>query len=526
MASPNSLLRGARAFARDFPRDNMPQGYLWDVIDYVPLVVDANLTGRGGWQWGSSVMGGDAIAGILGSFTAGDKLMVVGADAQWYEVDQNSPYNATPRGAANIPKQHPVQVTNAIVNFDAAGANVPKVGSTPSGTFVANSMDASAPRLPLGCSYKQYVVGGGATLGVNGVATTPNIVYFSYPGDPTRAWDANSNIPTAKAITAMGALRAAIIVFHAGSVERIRGSTPPYTGAGTSGYDMFAEGLFDRVGCTQPLTIAYWNDNCVFADEHGVHVTDGAVIRNLVNQGGILYYWRMLWGGMTSVAGCTFLDYYLITVGRSDGSWTTLICDLNKRQWFRFANLYVRSYIASSGGSGMERVWASMSGTKRLARIGPCFFPYTQGVTPTFATDDDGKAVLPVLETPYYRMGREGRKRSRFAYLSYDARTATPIGQAKGELLDDEIEAPPLAPPELLATVTPVLEVGFVTNPMDPSYTIQGSLPPTSNYSRFKLPVNRAPYGVAFRVRQTQPTIITRIYDLAVEGGQLEPSRE
>jgi hypothetical protein len=57
----------------------------------------------------------------------------------------------------------------------------------------------------------------------------------------------------------------------------------------------FVESLFDRAGCVDPLTIAYWNDNCVFADEHGVHMTDGSVVRNIVSQGGILYYWRQLY---------------------------------------------------------------------------------------------------------------------------------------------------------------------------------------------------------------------------------------
>jgi hypothetical protein len=67
VAAPQSLLGQARAFARDYPRDRMPAGYLWDVVDYVPLIIDAGLTGRGGWVWGSNAMGGDASAGILAS---------------------------------------------------------------------------------------------------------------------------------------------------------------------------------------------------------------------------------------------------------------------------------------------------------------------------------------------------------------------------------------------------------------------------------------------------------------------------
>ncbi len=487
MAAPSSLLGEARAFARDFPRDRMPQGYLWDVVDYVPLIIDAGLTGRGGWQWGSDLMGGDPVAGILGGFTSGDKLLVIGSNNQWYEVGQNPPYPVTAKGGSYAPKQHPIQATNMVVAFDGAAAGVPQLLTAPGGNLAIVGMDASAPHAPFGTAYHEYIA-------VGGVPGNENVVYFSYPGQPAHAWDALSNKPTARAITAMASTRSVILVFHAGAVSRIRGSTPPHSGA--SDDDLIEEGLFDRVGCTNPFTIAYWNDNCIFADEHGVHVTDGAVIRNLVSQGGILYYWRTLYQNMISLAACTFLDYYQITIRRSDGTATTLICDLNKRQWFRFANIYALSYVASSGGIGMERVWAGMAGTKRLARIGPCFFPVTSGSTPV--ADDDGVSVLPVFETPWYRMGREGHKRQRFGYLSYDARASA---------------------------TAPVLSLGYVANPNDPAYTSVGRLPPTTRYSRYKLPINRGSYGMAFQVKQLAPTTVTRVYDLAVEGWPLEPSR-
>ena len=373
----------------------------------------------------------------------------------------------------------------------------------------------NAPLARFGCAYHEYIAAGGGT-------NNPNVVYFSYPGQPAHAWDANSNMPTARIITAMAALRSVILVFHAGAVSRIRGSTPPHTGATDN--DMIEEGLFDRVGCTWPLTIAYWNDNCIFADEHGVHVTDGAVIRNLVSQGAILYFWRQLYANAISIAGTSFMDYYLITVRRSDGTATTLICDLNKRQWFRFSNLYALSYVASSGGTGMERVWAGMAGTNRLARIGPTFFPTTSGSS-ALVTDDDGVPVLPVLETPWYRMGPEGHKRNRFGYLSYDVRTTPTAQQLDPQLYPIEEGAPPPVPPEVLATVAPVLQLGFIANPSDVAYTSAGNLPPTTRYTRYKLPVNRGSYGMAFRVKQLVPSTVTRVYDLAVEGWPLEQSR-
>jgi len=503
MAAPRSLLGQPHGFARDFPRDQMPSGYLWDVVDYVPLIIDAILTGRGGWAWGSDVMGGDALGGILGSFASGgDRLLIAASNNHWYEVDQNSPYGVNDRGACDTIIQNPIQAGTSVVSFDGAGLQVPQLISCPSGTLLIGRMDSGAPKAKVGTYWHQYVV-------VSGMPSEPHVIRFSLPGNPAGVWDSTSNLPSRAPVTGLAALRSVVIVFHAGTTERIRGTTPTHTG--TEG-DMALEPLFDRVGCTDPKTIASWQDNVLFADEHGVHVTDGAVIRNIASQGGILYFWRNLYALKVSLAACTFLDYYIITVRTASGA-TTLICDLNRRQWFRFANVYALSYVASTGGLGMERVWAGMYGTNRLARIGPTFFPATTSSGPIY--DADGVAVLPVLETPWYRMGREGRKRSRFAYLSYDVRTTS---------LGAESSGPPLAPPEVLAAVAPVLEFSFLTGPSGLNYTVMGSLPPTTTYTRYRLPIWRAPYGVALRVRQTQPATVNRIYDLAVDSQALEPS--
>lgn len=519
MANPVSLLGDARAFARDFARDRMPRQFLWDIVDYVPIIIDANpLTGRGGWLWGSTTMGGDALAGILGNFTTIECLLVIGSDNLWYEIDQTSPFTAHVHSAAYPPRQNPVQGVNQVFAFDGAGAHVPQVITCPGGTFTETDMHTSAPHAPLGTVYKDMVV-------VGGVTGSENTAYFSVPNTPLSAWDSVSNIQTARAITAMGSLRATILIFHAGAVERIRGSIPPHTDlVNPPDDDMFLEGLFDRVGCTDPKTIAYWNDNCIFADEHGVHVTDGATVRNLTSQGSILSFWRNLWATKVTAAGCTFMDYYIVTV-RTSGTppSVTLICDMNRRQWFRFSNVYALSYITSSGGTGMERVWAGMAGTHRLGRLGPAFFP-TFGST--LNQDDDGTPVLPVLETAWYRMGKEGRKRSRFAYLSYDSRTSAVMASRRTDPLEPADGGPPEAPLELAARIAPVLSVDYITGPSEKVYTDAGGLPPTTLYSRFKLPIWHAPYGLAFRVQQTAPTTVTRIYDLAMEAGALEASRE
>ncbi|HSV08532.1 MAG TPA: hypothetical protein VLI07_18595 [Candidatus Binatus sp.] len=499
MAAPQSLLRGARAFARDFARDSMPQGYLWDVLDYVPITVDALLTGRAGWLWGSTAMGGDAESGLLALYSNGDQLVIQGTNGQLYSVGLTDPYTATATGGA-VPRsaQNPVLYTNdQVIHFDQAGSMTPRIIKPPtSSTLAVTAMNAAHKFSKVGCVYKSRLVTGGAP----GETDTIRFSFIDQPDLSNAAsFDAKSYIRMNGAVSALAAMRSLVLVFHAGSVERIRGSTPPF---GTEDGDMFVEKVFDRIGCIDPKTIAFWNDNCIFADEHGVHVTDGSVVRNIVAQGGILTYWRNLYANKVSMAGVTFMDYYVISLNFADGSSTTLISDLQKRQWFRFGNIKALTFISSSGSSGMERTWGGQKGTNRLIRLGPCFFPNSNATT---VADADGTLVLPSFETPWYRLGQEGRKRVKSAWLSYDARV-TPI-------------------PPNYSTATPVLDLGYMRSPQDPAYTSVGGLPPTNQYTRYKLPVGQFPYGIAFRVRQTQPTVATRIFDLAVDEWVAERGR-
>jgi hypothetical protein len=512
VGSPTSLLQGARAFARDYPRDQMPRGYLWDVVDYVPLIIDAPLTGRGAWKWGSDVADADFESGILATFTTGEQPLFQTTNGTVYQVNPSPPYGLTNRGASVRSLQNPTQLKNDVVNPDASGGQVFHIWR--SGGIVAGAGGAGR-NAKYASVYKSMLVTGGAP-------GEDDVIRFSVPGktlDDGASYDANSFYRTTQSVTGLAALRAAVLVFHPGSVERLRGSTPAH--GTTEKGDMFIEPLFDRVGCKQPRSITLWNDNCIFADEHGVHITDAATVRNLVSQGGILYYWRVLYDSVISITACTFLDYYIITLRRSTAPTpVTLICDLNKRQWFRFTNIDSLVYVASGGSTGMERIWAGIAGSKRLARIGPCFFPVSGGAT---SVDDNGVAVLPIFETPWYRLGVEGRKRIRFAYLSYDVRLSGTTAAGWRGLTEEDL--PPQAPPEVLAALAPILNVGYIRSPQEQTYTALGNLPATSDYRRFKLPLGQFPYGAAFKVTQTQASSVTRIFDFAVEAQPAERSR-
>lgn len=483
MATPSSLLRGARAFARDQAREAMAPGYLWDVVDYVPLIIDSVLTGRGAWIWGSDVgASADFNAGLLAPFTSGEQTLA-SASGSLYLVSPSSPYGLTNRGGVPATsKQNPVMLFDECLWLDGSGAQAPTLVRDSGSPTVITA--ANVPKVTLGTVWGEYFVG----------ANQPgheDTVYWSPPDDVTLAWDANSFWRTATAVTGIAALRTVVLVFHASSVERLRGSRPP---AGTDKGDMILEPLFNQVGTTEPKTICYWQETIVFADEHGVHVTDGAVLRNLVQQGGIQSYWRTLYNNKQSLSATVFLDYYIVSIIRTDGITDTLVCDLNQRQWFRLSNIAALSMFASGGTVGMERIWAGIKGTNRLARLGPCFFPSEI----TLVRDANGTDVLPYLETPWYKLAPEGRKRVRFAYASYDVRTPTPGN---------------------------VLQLAYILNPQDTSWTVAGTLPSTNGYTRFRLPVGKAPYGVAFQLKQINPSIVTRLSDIAVDAHAIERGR-
>lgn len=515
MGAPVSLLGQVRGFARDFPRDRMPPGYLWDSVDFVPTIMDATLTGRGGWDWGSDDLGADVQTGILATFLSGDQLLVQ-AGGNLMQVNPEAPYNTIAnRGGAWGSLQNPVLLRDVVVQTLSNGSAPPQLWRS---TGAPTNGTAAMKHPKFATVFKSMLVSGGSP-------GEEHVVRFSVPGKDLAnadSYDDASNYLTSQKITALAALRSMILVFHPSTVERIRGSQPASSVAAQPG-DMFVENLFDNAGCQEPKTIASWNDNIIFADEHGVHLTDGATIKNLVNQGGIQSFWRPLWQERLSACGTVFLDYYMITLrnqlpppGPIVG--TTLICDLNRRQWFRFNNINVLTLISSGGSTGVERVWGGRAGSNRLSRLGPCFFPTGSGTR----IDADGTPVLPVFETAWYPLGEEGRKRARFAYLSYDVRVPPVTGLDDLPGTYDTREPIEIGP---RAVVDEAVQVSYIRSPQDIAYTSMGHVPSTTTRTRFRLPLGQFPYGVAFQTKLTTSANVVRVFDLAVEAQPAERSR-
>jgi len=497
----------------------MAPGYLWDVVDFVPAIIDTQLTGRGAWLWGSAVGAAtDYEAGILAPYTAGEQNLAA-ANGALYAIGADPPYALTSRGTVPVARQNPVMLFDQVIWLSGDGSQPPTIVG-PTGAPIPLAV-ANVKNVKVGTIWGEYFVGANAP-------GAENTVFFAPPDNVNQPWDPNALVQTAGAVTGLAALRTVILVYHASSIERLRGTRPP---AGTDKGDMVLEPLFKQVGTTEPKTICYWQENILFADEHGVHITDGASLRNLVQQGSISSYWRNLYNLKQSISAAVFLDYYIISIRRTDGLTDCLVCDLNNRQWFRFSNVACLSMWASGGTLGMERLWGGMINTQRAARLSTMFFP---APVTNYQLDANGVYVMPSFETPFYKLAPEGRKRIRFVYLSYDSRSAA-LG------LDDAIPAPadaalvtpqqfgvsPFAALVPLAAPAPgdLLQVGYILSPQDTNWTIAGGYPSTSRYSRYRLPVGKVPYGIAFQIKQINPSLVTRISDLAVDAHAIERSR-
>jgi hypothetical protein len=514
MGAPTSILKNLKGFARDYPRDRMPEGLAWDIVDYVPTLLDAQATARGGWKYASQALPLTIDGGIYAPYKTGDRLFVI-SNAHLYEVSRTSPYAVTDRGLVVPVDQNPVFAGQQVLIPDGSMASAPKIitAAAPPAAPTIAAAGANAPTGQYASVYKQrFMVSGGPGF--------EERVYFSKALDAVTAWDVSSWWGTSLPLTGLGALRAVILLFHAGSVERIRGSAPPDSTATNPAGDFVLENLFDRAGCGDARSIAYWNDNCIFADERGCHMTDGAIVRNLISQGGLVIFWRALFRDRISLAACTYLDYYIITIVRSDGTAVTLICDLNRRAWFRFTNIKASCYIRSIGTQ--EEAWAGNTTAKRLISMAETFFP--SGLTTR--QDEDGTPVLPVLETAWERLSEEGRKRVRFIYASYDVRAGTGVTANDWRHVNGydprEEEAEPF-----VGDVNHMVELSYMTTVSgDPAkYVVAGALPATTEYSRKRLPVGRHPYGLALRVRGLAGADLNNIFDLGIEAASEERSR-
>ena len=272
-------------------------------------------------------------------------------------------------------------------------------------------------------------------------------------------------------------------------MERLRGTEPPDNARTNVIGDLILDSLFDRAGCYDARSIAYWNENVLFADARGVFLTDGAAVRNLCLQGTVMNLWQEMWErprgtSPSTVAAVIYRDYYIVTIRHVGYPPATFVIEIPSRRVFMLSNIDSTTFASSLGTR--ERVWGIQASTRRVIDLSSLFDP-----DPTvLQIDEDGTPVLPVLSTGWNRMGKqEAFKRVIDLHVSYEAHRDT----------DDE-----------------VLRMGYIK---DPAYATAQTLREfkTSNRRvRKRMSVNRRLEGVSVHLQQLLPTKDTRLYDISV----------
>lgn len=480
MGTPTLLQRDySRGVKRDFPRDKMPSGSLWDCVDFIPDILGSPLRKRGGWSYASDALGAGSYVGAVAfaDFTGGSKLVAINDAGTLYSVSLSNGA-VTSEGSAVLPVAPMVVHRDVLVIPSSDGsANVKKYTSG-----APADLAATAPDGMYAAVYKDRTV-------LANVSGNPQRVYFGPAGVPTGTWDTtNSFIDASFPVSALASMRNVIIVFGKARCERIRGSVPP------PGSDMVREPLFDT-GCIDARSVVTYGDNVIFANQEGIWLTDGsAPPENIAETSGFLSYWLSTMDAYTSswtIAAGLHRGMYIICLMNGSSAVDTLAIDLDRRMMFRLANLKARMFARSAGI--FEELYGALRATTRVASYSSMFEP-ADGVR----NDADGTAVSPVFETTFYKDGPTVKRWHR-AYLAY------------------ELTAP---------STTSTLQLAYATAPEATSYTNLGTAFAESNaYTRARALMKFRARGVSFKLTQTAASADTRIHELQAEAHELEAGR-
>lgn len=485
---PTSILPVVRGMMRDYALDSLPDGYVWDMKDFIPQRRGARMEGRSPWKYFSNAFAGQIWGGYYARYQEGEKLLVA-AGPNLYSVNPANGSDSSLGAGFSSLQQNGVMLRNLVYFFDGTGAAVPKKVAY-DGTV--SPIHTGAPTAKVGVAYKDRLVVG-----------KDSDVFFSpleTDGGPSGAWDALAKIYVTREVTGLAASPGKLLCFHAGRISRISGAIPPGTDLDS---DMYVDTLTDQVGCTLPGTICYWNENILFADERGVHMTDGAIVKNMTEQGGISDFWREAFAkrksGNSVVCGVYF-DYLLASVTLADDTSFLLLCDLNARAWFRFSNFPATALIPSEGS--FEEIFGGLSLVNRLSKVSEMFSgsslleSVTPGTPPIDAVDGNGAEVLPSMETGWNRFGPEGPLQAKHVFVSYRHQSWDHPNVL------DAVEVSWRKDPAVTAELGP--------------YASVGKLPSVNAYTRKRLKLGGRVYGVQIKIEAKEPFGLFNVTDIGV----------
>lgn len=472
----------------------MLNGSAWNLQDYF-LDLSGKMRKRGGWAYASddihattstaSYVATVVYAPFVGN---GNQLLALDEDGELYRINTSS--GAVTDVGAMGTRWQPVLHTNKLIFPASTGANAPNTfdgssivglaGSPPSGKFAA--------------VYKDRTVLANSNANVTRA-------WFSGPADPT-VWNTSvAYWSFSQPITGMAALPGALLVFMEKQTGRLRGSTPP------PGTDFIADDPLFTQGCTDARSIVVTGPYAIFCNPLGIWRTNGTNIpEDLTAAVGLKRYWQQTVMSSYSSSSWTIVGgmigtRYIVSVmnGSSfvDCLWVEGASGSGSLRAGRLGNMTAAAFASAVTGS--EELYMGLRDEARVAKLSTTLTP---GVS--YKNDGDGTAVTPLAETPYYPLGRPGKKWVRGLFVTYDMRDA--------------------------ASDDPALTVSYTLTP-DGSYTALGTtLAETADQARSRLWMSStagggvAGQGVALKLAQSNASSETKIVSLEAEADPAEPS--
>lgn len=488
MAQPILLPPAFDGMAQDFPRNNLPKGKAWNLVDLIPESLGAPATERGGWAFASAALTAvDAAATFIKAmlnvpFNAGTQLLSIDDNAKLIKTVAGA--NTLIAGTANMPVQSPFAHQQLVVIPSPDGSTAPQKYD---GTTLA-ALGGSAPPGKFGCVFVNY-----SWLG--GTVANPYRGFSSAVGDPTTFVTSGVNdgsLDVSFPIRGMAALPSVMLWFGDTSTARIRGTTPP------PGTDMQIDDPVFNYGVSDARSIAVNGSVACFANDIGVFLTNGTAFpEDLTKSCGLSKYWRDLCSGRTSswtIAGGWFGGIYVICVMNGSTLLDTLAFDTVRRSAYRFANIKSMAF-ASAGAAGQE-LYAGSRVTPRIMQLSSMWTP-----SATFKSDGDGTAVTYVYESPFYDTQQIGSQRWRDAYLMYDQRDAA----------NDE--------PTATLSYCDSPESGAAYTALSPTF------PKTTKKTTLRRQLHHKGRGLGFKLTRTNASAVARIYGIGATVYSREGSR-
>ena len=485
MADLIPLARQIQGVFNDAARDRLPPGSVWEMTDWVPTILQAGARMRGAWKWQSPPLTNPPDGMIFAPFriSPGARLLVAnGTLLTDVPMASVGPLGNVP-GTIVQAVQNPIFHRDRVIVPAGDGVSAARFITWNGAAFVnAAGPTGDSPNGAYGkyaCLFKDRVV-------LANTNAQPSGVNFSQVGDPTLNWNLKSQIFTSYPITGLAQQRQQVLCFHDSTIERIKGTTPPDSTLATPTGDMSLDFLFDRAGCYDARSIAYYQDNVLFADSRGIWLTDGSLVRNVSEQGGAVNLWYRTFarpGPPLSIASVVYRNYYLCTVRHSGQPPITFVVEIPTRRIFTLGNIDSRCYAFSIGT--VEKLFGTDQKSAKVSDLTPVFNPDAT----VLQVDDDGTAVLPVISTGWSMIdGKVGYKRVIEAHVSYQVTRS------------DNNEC---------------WQMSYVNTPTGADKSLL-QLRPTNGYVRRPVAIRKRMEGIAIKIVQTIPTQDSRLFDISL----------